>query len=48
MPLDISDAELTLRVAIEEEARMGKPLQDVEALYKAKGRAVQALVRSAA
>ena len=47
VPLDISDAELTIRVAIEEEARMGKPLQDVEALYKAKGKAVQALIRSA-
>ena len=47
-PLDVSDAELTLRVAIEEEQRMGKPLQDVEALYRAKGKAVQDLIGDAA
>lgn len=43
--LDISDAELTIQTAIEEEARLGKPLQDVETLYRAKGQAVQTLVR---
>ena len=47
VPLDISDAELTIRVAIEEEARTGKPIPDVATLYSAKGKAVQELIRSA-
>lgn len=47
VPLDIQDAELTIRVAIEEEHRLGHPLQDIETLYQAKGRAVRELVEAA-
>lgn len=47
VPLDFSDAELTLRVAMEEEARLGKPLHDIEDLYRAKGLAVQQLIGQA-
>lgn len=46
-PLDISDAELTLRVAIEEETRAGRALGDIDSLYRAKGRAVQRLISEA-
>ena len=45
-PLDVSDAELTLRVAMEEEARLGHPLRDIESLYRAKGRAVERLLEN--
>jgi hypothetical protein len=46
--LDFSDAELTLCVAMEEEARRGgKPLENIDDLYRAKGRAVQRLIGEA-
>lgn len=50
--LDLSDAELTMRVAIEEERRrtvegLGK-LDKVETLYRAKGRALEKLMGDAA
>ncbi|GLR65587.1 hypothetical protein GCM10010909_02650 [Acidocella aquatica] len=51
LPLDIADAELTMRAAIEEEQRrlsagLGR-LQHVEAIYQAKGAALEALLGAA-
>jgi catechol 2,3-dioxygenase-like lactoylglutathione lyase family enzyme len=46
-PLDVQDAELTIRAAIAAEDRTGGPLQSIEAVYEEKGRAVEALLREA-
>ncbi len=47
VPLDIADAALTMRVAIEEEDRHGGRLEHIETVYRAKGTAVQDLIRRA-
>lgn len=48
VPMDVKDAELTIRAAIEEEARSGRPLANIEALYQAKGKTVRELIEEAA
>lgn len=48
VPMDVTDAELTMSVAIAEEQRTGKPIPNIEVVYDVKGKAVRKLLENAA